>query len=101
MYSGIMCSFNSLCLLFFLAPSTSFLFKPSNTTASVIQTALAFKAGLHLLLVLGTGHAKARISDSASPLDNLDFPESLLSFHSSPETNEDDEFMVLLQISVG
>ena len=72
--------------------------------SSVTQTALAFKAGLCLLLVLGSGRGKARISDSASPLDNLDFPESaesLLSFNSSPETNEDDDFVVFLQTSVG
>ncbi len=43
------------------------------------------------------------MSESASPLDNLDFPElveSLLSFDNSPETNQDGDF-VLLQTSVG
>ena len=63
-----------------------------------MQTALAFRAGLCLLLFLGTGCGKARISDSASSLDNFDFPEPAESFYS---TNDDDNFVVVLQTSVG
>lgn len=61
---------------FSLPPFFSQLQPFSTSVSSVIHTALAFKAGLRLLVALGTGRGKARISDSTSPLDNLDFPES-------------------------
>ena len=65
-FSSLIFFLRSLSILFassFAASafSASFLFKFPSTVSSVMQTAMAFKAGLCLLLVLGTGRGKARV----------------------------------------